>query len=113
MVICDHWSKDPPGLHCEPTGLHCELQNFDLNVDPDPAFHSNADPDPASKNNAGPDPQPSTSRPKHSCFGTGSGLGLDPDQIQTGKKSYQKVKKDLMLQYCKKTAVRPETFPEA
>ncbi len=68
-------------------GLHCELLNFVLNADPRTALHSNADtdPDPASKNNADPDPQLSTCRPKQPCFGPGSGLGLDPDHIQTGE----------------------------
>ncbi len=37
---------DPLRLHIEPP----KLLNFDLNADPDPAFHSNADPDPASQN---------------------------------------------------------------
>ncbi len=39
-----------------------KLLNFDLNADPDPAFHSNGDPnpDPASKNNADPNGSGST-----------------------------------------------------
>jgi hypothetical protein len=47
----------PPDLHCEHPLPYTDLYlnsgasefYFDLNVDPDPAFHSNADPDPASK----------------------------------------------------------------
>jgi hypothetical protein len=35
-----------------------KLLNYDLNADPDPAFHSNTDPDSASKNNADPDLHP-------------------------------------------------------
>ncbi len=59
MGICDHWSIDPIGLilslHasnmsvCNPPRLYIELikfLNFDINADPDPAFHPNADPDP-------------------------------------------------------------------
>jgi hypothetical protein len=55
MGICDHWSIETPGLHCErPHPSHgfyfepLKLQNFDFNADPDPdlAVHSNADPDP-------------------------------------------------------------------
>jgi hypothetical protein len=65
----NHFSTDPPGLHIELPRLHCERPRpprlhferyFDLNADPDPAFHSiywrsgiriqlpqkNADPDP-------------------------------------------------------------------
>jgi hypothetical protein len=46
MRICDHWSTDPPGLHCERSRLHfepLELLNFHFvaDADPDPPFHSN------------------------------------------------------------------------
>jgi hypothetical protein len=34
------------------------ILKFDLNADPDPAFHSSADLDPASQINADSDPQP-------------------------------------------------------
>jgi hypothetical protein len=66
MGIYDLRSIDPPGLIlslqasiASVHGIHLfkvfeppKLQNFDLNADPDQAFHCNADPDPASKNNA-------------------------------------------------------------
>jgi hypothetical protein len=73
----------------DPTGLYCELLNLTLMRIRIQLFtlmciririqtYS-------LKKNADPDPQPSTCRPKQPCFGPGSGLGLDPDQIQTGK----------------------------
>jgi hypothetical protein len=44
---------EPPSLHFDgPLRLYFEplkLLNFDINRDPDPAFHSNANPDPVPK----------------------------------------------------------------
>jgi hypothetical protein len=53
--LCDHWSTDPPGLHCARPRLgsifsFLKLLNFDFNADLDPAskivIQIPADPDP-------------------------------------------------------------------
>jgi hypothetical protein len=55
--------QTPPGLHYSIMSVHCpprlhfeplKLRNFDLNVDPDPAFRSNTDQGPAIQNNTNP-----------------------------------------------------------
>ncbi len=68
MGIFDHWSIDPPGLHCLPPLpsailISVEPRNFDFSVDPETAaFHSNADlesqPPKLIQIRVDPDPQP-------------------------------------------------------